>query len=116
MHPEVRDGVGERLQKVFAEIEATRGTLVGTSIRSFVTDLVVESLDVRREEWQRSYKLDPDSPGDVAEIAGVVETALRAIALDAGTYSSKAGAKHVLLIGVVEQAHRQFCKIFPFCR
>lgn len=116
MHPQVRDSVLERLHTAFGEVQRTKQTMIGSPIRSFVTDLVVEALEIRKEEWLKRHGLSPDDPAAATGIADIVGTAVQSIATDAAIYKSTTGRNHVLLIGVVEETHRQFCKIFPFCR
>jgi hypothetical protein len=115
MHPEVRDKAIERVHGVFNRMETRRGVLFGKSIRSFVEDLVLESLQLRDNEW-RTSGLDPMNRAYSDNIAAKIEGSLTEVAEKADTYKSATGAQHVLLIGIVEQIHSMFCGIFPFCR
>lgn len=116
MTPEVWTSVSGQLNRVIREIETRREANIQTTVRSFVSDLVLESLLLRGKEWGRRLNLDPDTRADAPKVSRTVEEAVHTL-MDEATIDKLAnGDRQILLIGAVEQAHRQFCKIFPFCR
>lgn len=111
----VGDVVLERLHRVFADLEDHRGVSIDKPVRAFVSNLVMESLEFRNGEWVERG-LDPDKKSDAEGIASEIESAVRTVTGEADTYKSQTGSERVLLVGVVAQAHKEWCGVFPFCR
>jgi len=111
----VRDTVLWNLQEVFADIESSRELLISATVRSFITDLVIESLELRSDDWKH-FGSDPNYGDNAGSIAESIVNSLREVTDEAATYKSESGLNQIPLISVVEQVHKKWCGIFPFCR
>jgi hypothetical protein len=112
----VRGLVEERLERLYGQLSETKRVVIDVYVRSFIAALVLESLTIRSNEWEVKTKLDPNQARASEEIATQVEKAVRSVTEEAPTFKSPDGTVHIPLIGVVEQIHRRWCGIFPFCR
>jgi len=112
----VQEVVAERLGRLYSAVSERRGVTIDVHVRSFIDSLVFESLDVRENEWEARTKLDPDKSWASEDIASQVDKAVRSVTEEAPAFNRADGTQHVLLIGVVEQIHKRWCGIFPFCR
>src|SRR6266446_10072193 len=111
----VQRDVADRLGKLYSEVSESRGVTIDPHVRFFIDSVVFESLNVRGNEWQARAKLDPDKSWASEDIASQVDKAVRSVTEEAPAFKGTDGTQHVLLIGVVEQIHKHWCGIFPFC-
>jgi hypothetical protein len=112
----VQDVVVGRLEKIYGEVSERRGVIIDSHVRSFIASLVLESLEVRGNEWEARTKLDPNKSWASEEIASQVDKAVHSVTDETSAYKGTDGTQHIPLIGVVEQIHKRWCGIFPFCR
>jgi len=116
MHPAVREPVSYELTRAFQEVQARRDVPVGPELGLFVTGIVIESLEFRRNEWEKNANLDPDNPNDASKIAAHASRVVQFLIGESETYALSGGQKRTLLISFLELAHKKWCGIFPFCR
>jgi len=117
MSTELRDRILVRLHRLFNAVEADKQILIGVVIRSFIQQLVIESLIFRISEWRDKISVDLGNQADWNKIEDRIEDVIKTILSDIATHQfSPGGLKHVAAVGVVEQIHNRWCGIFPFCR
>ena len=112
----VWDTVRAGLEGLYNRVSESRNVVIDTRVRSFIANLVLESLQVRNDEWQAKTGLDPNESSVSREIALRVEKAVWSVTDEAVTSKDGDGVSHILLIGVVEQVQKKWCGIFPLCR
>jgi len=115
MHPAVQQAVRYQLGTMFERVESGQNVLISPTLRSFMADVVFESLEVRENEWKKRG-LDPNNPDSSSQIASQVSNVVQALTAESETYGLAAGQRRVLLIGFLQAAHKNWCGIFPFCR
>jgi len=116
MAGQFRDLLTFRFRIAFAEIENDRGALIPQILRSFLTEVAVESLTLHQSAW-KEHDLNPMDCGHWMAIVGVAEASLRSLLENAEAEAQLPDSpKFLTLIGVLKQLNDRWCKIFPFCR
>ena len=115
MNQLVRHTCMDEVNRVFSETEVARKVSIDQPVRSFLSNLIVESLATRQQEWDSRASLSPDSAAHAEDIAKVVGYAVRDIVQEAELDSSPDG-RRLLLINVLQRIRARWCGIFPFCR
>jgi hypothetical protein len=75
----VQEVVAERLRRLYSAVSERRRVTIDLHVRSFIDNLVFESLSVRGNEWQARTELDPDKSWASEDIASQVDKAVRSV-------------------------------------
>lgn len=96
--------ISQRLNQVYSTVEGTKGVLIPSTVRNFTEALITEALIFNRFDETDPKRIIDTSVGAVSSI------------LDSVAPTPQDGTNYITLIGVLEQVHVKWCRIFPFCR
>ena len=113
--PDMERLVAVELPLAFDGLEAKRKIVLPSRVRSFLSDLVRESLLFRTAEWQRRTGLDARSPDYTSKVAHEVSYIVIKC-LDGAASLKQYDSQEVSLISVVEWVKTNWCGIYPLCR
>ncbi|MCL4504164.1 MAG: hypothetical protein M1438_20255 [Deltaproteobacteria bacterium] len=86
---------------------------VDISITRFLSDIILESLLFRKEEWR--LKAGEPSQINENEVIRLIRPSLVTLLSEAKTGSQNKGREHLLLIDVLSAIHKLYCRIWPLC-
>lgn len=113
--PELERQLTGALAENFREIELERKVVIPSQVRSFLTDVVRESLVLRADDWQKYVGLNARSSDDYPKVIdtarGVASKCIRG-AVELPQYDGQ----YLSLISVIEWIKNNWCGIYPFCR
>ena len=108
-----------QLRTVFTELvhdialEVCQPIDIDINISQFLSDITLESLLYRKEEWI-ARGIDP-SQISKDEISKLLRPSLSILLSEAKANAMKGGREHLLLIDIMGGIYDRWCKIFPFC-
>ncbi len=106
-----------KLDRLFAEIQQEKNVLIPVSVRLICENLILESFEMRKDEWQRTLQLDVDAiRGKLDAIEHSVET-LEKILGNIEQFETSEGEVHeyLTITSFLDILFKDWCKIFPFC-
>lgn len=102
------------LAKLFAQVEKERSVIVGSAVRAFARDVILESLQFRQDAW-KGFGLDVRSREQLSKAIEQSVNSCASLVWKSSTYTSPEGQKYILLYGLLQQIKEQWCNIFPIC-
>ncbi len=107
--------LSQRLNELYTKVERQKNVVVPVNVRYFAESFITESLVMRNMEWLNKQNLDLSSP---TQMRTAVESTIVIVSdiLAASAVENVRGVDYITLIGVLEQIHKNWCRIFPFCR
>ena len=95
--------LSRRLNEMYTAIEKSRNVIIPTAVRSFTEALLTEALVFNRFDENVPERKRAVALTNVSSMLGSTEP------------RSHDGLYYITLIGVLQEVHSSWCKVFPFC-
>src|SRR5262245_42711177 len=104
-----------QLAIVYERIERDEGAIVTEGAKNLVQALVIESLWLRRVQWQTAYGLDVRRPEDLIRTVDIAMENAQFL-LSRSPRDSGQDRTFLSTSGLISQIHEFWCGYFPLCR